>query len=184
MTTAQTFPWFALQTRPRYEKLVDHILRAKGYESFLPVYGSRRRWSDRVKLVEVPLLPGYTFCRLCVKERLNVLLTPGVVSVVSIGGRPEPVSEGEISALKAIIRSGFPASPWPFLQRGQPIRIVRGPLRGLEGQLLRVKTGYLLVVSVVLLQRSVAVDIQEDWAEPVRPLLRVSPLPTIQPGAE
>jgi transcription antitermination factor NusG len=136
-----------------------------------------------VKTIDLPLLPGYTFCRLDVQHRLHVLLTPGVAGVVGIGGRPEPVSEEEVNGLKAIIRSGFPASPWPFLQKGQPIRIVHGPLTGLEGQLVRVNTRQRLIVSVVLLQRSVAVDIEEDWAEPIRPYLRMPEFPTMQAGA-
>jgi transcription antitermination factor NusG len=164
--------------------MVDHLLRSKGYESFLPVYASRRKWSDRYKVIEVPLLPGYTFCRLDVERRFRVLITPGVIGAVGVAGKPQAISEEEIATLKAIIRSGFPASPWPFLERGQPIRIVNGPLAGLEGRFLRLNTRRRLVVSVPLLQRSVAVDIQEELVEPLRPLVRVLPVSAFAAFAE
>ena len=116
-------PWFAVQTRSRYENLVATLLRGKGYELFLPIYKSRRRWSDRIKELELPLFPGYLFCRFNPLDRFPILVTPGVMQVVGVGKSPIPVDDLEIAALKTAIRSGLPRQPWPFLQVGQRVRI-------------------------------------------------------------
>lgn len=161
------FPWFALRVKSRFEKKTTLHLEGLGLEPFNPLYRSRRRWSDRIKQVELPLFPGYVFCRFDPNDRLPVLQTPGVVSIVGFAGRPAPVDEEEIAAIQAIVRSSSPALPWPFLREGQRVRLVRGALRGLEGILLEVKSECRLVVSVTLLQRSVAVEIDRDDIEPV-----------------
>jgi transcription antitermination factor NusG len=161
------FPWFALRVKSRFEKKTALHLEGLGLEPFNPLYRSRRRWSDRIKEVDLPLFPGYVFCRFDPNDRLPVLQTPGVVSIVGFGGRPAPVDEEEIAAIQAIVRSGAPALPWPFLREGQRVRLVRGALRGLQGILLDVKSDCRLVVSVTLLQRSVAVEIDRGDIEPV-----------------
>jgi transcription antitermination factor NusG len=161
------FPWFALRVKSRFEKKTALHLEGLGLEPFNPLYRSRRRWSDRTKEVDLPLFPGYVFCRFDPNDRLPVLQTPGVVSIVGFGGRPAPVDEEEIAAIQAIVRSGAPALPWPFLREGQRVRLVRGALRGLQGILLDVKSDCRLVVSVTLLQRSVAVEIDRGDVEPV-----------------
>ncbi len=159
--------WFALHVKSRREKLVAAALRGKGYQEFVPMYRSRRQWSDRVADVETPLFPGYVFCRLDLNERLPVLTTPGVVAIVGFGKRPHPIADQEVEAIRTIVRSGLPAQPWPFLEVGQPVRIERGPLADLAGILLEIKKSQRLVVSVSLLRRSVAVEIEPDWARPV-----------------
>jgi transcription antitermination factor NusG len=159
--------WFALQVRPRCEKLVSASLTAKGYEAFLPLYRSRRCWSDRTKELELPLFDCYVFCRLNVEHRLPVLIIPGVLRFVGIGKMPLPVAEAEIAALQTIVRSGAAAEPWPHLRVGQRVCIEHGPLRGVEGMLVEVKGFHRLVVSVSLLQRSVAVEIDREWVNPV-----------------
>jgi transcription antitermination factor NusG len=159
--------WYAVQTRVQHEKMVAQALAGKGYEEFLPLYRCRRRWSDRIKELELPLFPGYVFCRFDVEQRLPILVTPGVQHIVGIGKVPLPVEEAEIAAIQSIVRTGLPAEPWPFLQVGQRVRIVSGPLEGLEGLLLAVKKPYRLVVSVTLLQRSVAVEIDSVWVTPL-----------------
>jgi transcription antitermination factor NusG len=161
------FPWFALRVKSRFEKKTALHLEGIGLEPFNPLYRSRRRWSDRVKEVDLPLFPGYVFCRFNPYDRLPVLQAPGVVSVVGFGGQPAPVDEGEIAAIQGIVHSGCPALPWPFLREGQRVRLVRGALRSLEGILLEVKNECRLVVSVTLLQRSVAVEIDRTDVEPV-----------------
>jgi transcription antitermination factor NusG len=161
------FPWYALHVRPRYEKQISQNLKQKGFEEFLPLYSSRRKWSDRYKVVEMPLFPGYLFCRIDRNIRMPVLVIPGVIRIVGFGDELTPVSEEEVSAIRSIVKSGYPAEPWPFLKVGQRVRIVEGALEGLEGILIKSKAGSRLVVSVDLLQRSVAVEIDAAWVKPL-----------------
>ncbi|PYV42583.1 MAG: NusG-like protein [Acidobacteria bacterium] len=162
-------PWFALRVRARSAKTTATLLGHKGYEWFLPLYKSKRRWSDRVKELELPLFPGYLFCRLDLDNRLPVLQTPGVVNIVGIGKTPIPLEDEEISAIQCIVKSGLSAQPWPFLQLGQQVRIDRGPLSGLEGIVVHLKSQHRLVVSIKLLERSVAVEIEAGWVMALRP---------------
>lgn len=159
--------WFALQVRSQHERAVSLALRDKGYEDFLPVCQIKRRWSDRVKRLEMPLFPGYLFCRFDVEKRLAILVTPGVQFIVGIGKIPTPIDDCEVVALQSIVKSGLPVEPWPFLKIGQRVRIEQGSLEGIEGILLTPKSSYRLVVSVTLLQRSVAVEIDRDWVTPI-----------------
>jgi transcription antitermination factor NusG len=163
-------PWFALRIWSQKEKLVAAALASKGYEYFLPLYRCRRRWSDRVKEFELPLFPGYLFCRFDLNHRLPILITPGVMLIVGIGKIPVPVDEGELAAIQSIVNSGLKTEPWPYLQVGQRVRIERGSLIGVEGILVALKRPRRLVVSVTILQRSVAVEMDEDWAYPVSPV--------------
>jgi transcription antitermination factor NusG len=165
----ESFPWYALQVRPRFEKLVASTLLNKGIEGFLPLYRKRSRWSDRIKEVELPLFPGYLFCRFDINHRLPILITPGVMHVVGIGKTPHPVENGEIEALQAVVISGLQAEPRSFLNVGEKVRIEIGPLAGIEGILLALKGSRQLIVSVNLLQRSVAVTIDESWVVPTAP---------------
>ncbi len=139
----------------------------KGLESFVPLYRARRQWTDRRQSVELPLFPGYVFCRFAYASRLPVLNTPGVTSVVGFSNVPAPVAEEEIDRIRAIHASGLPAKPWPYLEAGQRVRIERGALTGLEGLLLREKDALLVVVSVELLRRAVAVEIGRDMIRAV-----------------
>ncbi len=166
-----SLPWYALQVRPRYEKVIASTLLGKGYEGFLPLYVHRSRWSDRIKEVHLPLFPGYLFCRFDINRRLPILVTPGVIHVVGIGQTPYPVAEDEISALKAIVLSGLQAEPRSYLNIGERVRIEIGPLAGVEGILTSLKGSSRLIVSVSLLQRSVSVEISESWVVPVVPHL-------------
>lgn len=157
------YPWYALSARRNWEKHIAGILDAKGFECFLPLYRSRRRWSDRQKEIELPLIPGYVFCRFDPTRRLPILTTPGVVSVVGNGRVPIPVEEAEIETLRAVVRSNLQAQPWPYLRVGERVSIQDGSLSGLEGILLEIKKSCRLVVSVHLLQRSVAVEVDRAW---------------------
>ena len=161
------YPWFALRVKSRSEKLVASIARNKGFEEFLPLYQSRRRWSDRFKSVEVPLFPGYVFCRLNPEFRLPLLTIPGVMSFVGIGKIPVSIDEAEIDAIRTAIGAGLAAEPYPFLEVGQQVRVAEGPLAGLEGLLVEVRKQQRLVVSVSLLKRSVAVEIDRHWVRPL-----------------
>ena len=165
----ETLPWYALRVRPRFEKQVAATLVSKGYEGFLPLYRHRSKWSDRIKEVDLPLFSGYLFCRLDLNNRLPLLVTPGVIQIVGIGKTPHPVDETEIAALQTIVLSGLQANPRSYLNVGEKVRIEIGPLTGLEGILVALKGAHRLVVSVSLLQRSVAVEIDESWVVPTTP---------------
>jgi transcription antitermination factor NusG len=163
----QTYPWYAVRVRSKFEVMVSAGLSGKGYEPFLPLYKARRRWSDRIKEIELPLFPGYVFCRFDVGTRLPVLTTPGVVSVVGYGREPVIIDEAEIEAVRAIIASGLPAIPWPYLRTGHRVLIEHGPLAGLEGIVSAIKKELRLIVSVTMLQRSVGVEIDREWIRPL-----------------
>ncbi|MGA2715444.1 MAG: UpxY family transcription antiterminator [Bryobacteraceae bacterium] len=169
MVTAKT-AWFALTVAPRKEKVTAQTLRANGFEDFLPLYSSRRLWSDRIKRIERPLFPGYVFCRFDPRVRQAVLKTPCVASIVSFGKIPEPVSDSEISALQAVCSSGLTATPYPTPKIGSKVRLNEGPLRGLEGIMVEDKKTR-LIISLTLLQRSVAVVIDPAWIAPIEALV-------------
>lgn len=165
---AQPWPWFAILVRTGREKTASLLLENAGYECFLPVSRGTRRWSDRTKVIEVPLFPGYLFCRMNPHNRLTVLMTPGVIQIVGVGKTPVPVEEEEIDAIERVHRSGLAAMPWPYMQVGNVAQILEGPLRGLTGIVVKIKSGVKLVLSVSLLQRSVAVEVERSWVGEVR----------------
>jgi len=158
--------WFAVHVRSRYENVVARCLKAKGYECFLPTYRSRRRWSDRVRELELPLFPGYFFCRFHLEDRLPILKTPSLISIVGIAQNPVPVDEAEIEAVRTLVNSDLRHQPCPYVGIGQKVRIEYGALWGLEGVLQSFKGRHRIVVSVTLLQRSVAAEIDSSWVSP------------------
>jgi transcriptional antiterminator NusG len=174
------FSWFALQVRTRHEMGVAGFLKDKGYELFLPLYTCRRRWSDRVKTIETPLFPGYLFCRFNPQERFPILSTPGVIQMVGCNRLPIPVDESEIQAIQTLVASGLPNQPWPFLSVGERVRIESGPLCGHEGVLVDFKGSHRLVLSITLLHRAVAVEIDSAAVKS----LRASPAPLRQKGVQ
>ncbi len=185
-TSNQQWPWFALMVRSNREKTASLLLENVGYECFLPTSKYRRRWSDRIKETEVPLFPGYLFCRMNPHNRLPVLMTPGVIQIVGVGTTPIPVEEGEIAAIQRVGKSGLSTMPWPYLEVGDAVRIEDGPLRGMNGLIVKIKSGLKLVLSVSLLQRSVAVEVDRSWVSSVhaaRPVIiearadRSTPIP-------
>jgi transcription antitermination factor NusG len=159
--------WYALHVRPRFEKHVQTHLEDKGYEVFYPTYTSTRQWSDRVKSLSFPLFPGYVFCRFNVHARLPILITPGVNQVVGSGKTPITVDEAELAAIRRVMESGVAAQPWPYLKVGETVQIENGPLEGLMGIVTRIKSSERLVVSVSLLMRSVAVELDSHWIKPM-----------------
>ena len=138
MRNSPGLQWFAVRVKSNYEKPVSAVLRGKGFDEFLPIYRSKRQWSDRVKVMDLPLFPGYLFCRLDLNKRLPLLTTPGFLYLVGKGKTPEPVEEQEIMAIQSVVRSGLPALPWPSVVVGQKVRVERGPLRGVEGVVARI----------------------------------------------
>ncbi len=161
--------WYAVAVRSNFERIVAESLRLKDYQVFLPAYLSKRRWSDRTKVVEAALFPGYLFCRMDIRQRIPLLDTPGVASIVGVGKHAMPVNEAEIAAIRGIIESGLPVAPWPYLKAGQTVRIQRGPLSGVSGTVVASKNRSRLVVSVEMLRRSVTVEIEDDWVEAMEP---------------
>lgn len=164
-------PWFALQVRARQEAGVGEQLKCQGYERFLPFYKLRKRWSDRIKEMDAPLFPGYLFCRFNPHDRLPILKTPGVIQIVGFNNIPAAVDEAEILSIQRLVSSGVQHQPCPFLAVGDRVRISAGPLLGLEGLLTDIKGSHRLVLSVSLLQRSVAVEIDSAF---ITPLARVA----------
>jgi transcription antitermination factor NusG len=158
--------WFALQVRCRHEKRVDSLLANRGYESLLPLSKALSHSQSRRQPREA-LFPGYLFCRFNAKRRLGILTTPGVIGIVGIGKIPVPLYESEIDAIQRIAASDLSVQPWPPLQLGVRVRIERGPLAGIEGVVVRFKDHYKLVVAIVLLQRSIAVDVGRESVRPV-----------------
>lgn len=168
-TTNLTAPqWFAVQTRGRYEKKVATQLKEKGIETFLPSIREVHRWSDRNKYVEVPLFPGYTFVRAIANspERLRVLQTDGVVRIVGTGTELSPVDPKQIDDIRMLLASGILMKMYPFLKVGQRIRIRGGCLDGLEGILVSWPRESCLVVSVDVIQRAIAINLDGYQVEP------------------
>jgi transcription antitermination factor NusG len=165
----QSRSWYAVHVKTNFEKVAATILEGKNLEVYLPAYQKPRRWSDRIKDVECPLFPGYVFCRFDVNNRLPVLTTTGVLSIVGAGRVPASISDEELSAVRMIVESGLAAMPWPFLRIGQRVVIRKGPLSGMEGILLAQRNKYRIVVSISLLQRSIAAEIDADLVCPTQP---------------
>ncbi len=154
--------WFALNVNVRHEKQVSQILINKGFETFLPLYTRRHHYERRVREFDLPLFPGYVFCRVDPKVRLPVLTTPGVLRIVGAGRVPIALEDHEISSLQRAAESGVPMQPHPFWRTGQMGRVIAGPLAGIEGIVVGTKHSMRLVISVSLLQRSVLLEIDSD----------------------
>ena len=151
-------PWFAVQVAPRHEKKVATILEYKGYEHFLPTYQSRRKWSDRIKTIDQPMFPGYVFCRTGQQSTDALLTTPGAMRVVGFSGKPYPIAEEEIEAIRRVAASSN-IEPIPYLKIGEIVRINSGPMAGVTGILTQIRNRHRLVISVDLIMKSIAVDI-------------------------
>ena len=159
--------WYALQVRTRWESSTAVLLSGKGYETFLPTYMTKKRANGKYREANAPLFPGYVFCNFDAQNRLPILVTPGVIAVVGRGRVPLPVDDAEISAIQTVVASGLRAEPWPYLELGQRVRIENDSLQGLEGILINFKGNQRIVVSVSLLRRSVALEIDRSCVRPV-----------------
>ena len=154
--------WFAAYTCARHEKSVARQLEERGIDCFLPLYKSWRRWADRRKQVELALFPSYVFVRIDPKERLRVLQLPGVVRLVSFNGSLAALPESEIEGLRNCLEEGDYAQPHPYLRIGRRVSVVRGPLSGASGILIRKRDKLRFVISIDVLMRSVAVELNAD----------------------
>ena len=160
--------WYAVRTRSRHEKQVRAQLADRPrIEVFLPLWERRSRWKDRVKRIQEPLFPGYCFARFGRPDRLRVLKAVGVVGVVGPGGEPEPIPETEIEAIRTLAGTRLSYEPFPFLAEGAAVEVVRGPLMGVRGRLLRRDRELRVVLSVTLIRQSVSVEIDADDVAPV-----------------
>ncbi len=153
--------WYAAYTSANHEKRVAEQMLAHDVEHFLPTYSSLRRWKDRSVKLELPLFPGYVFVRMALGERLQILNLHGVASLVSFCGVPACLPEAEINVLRASLAKGVAAEPHPYLAAGKKVCLLSGPLAGLTGIVVRRKSGARLVVSVNLIQRAMAVELNE-----------------------
>lgn len=160
--------WWALYTRHQHEKVVADMLMAKGFEVFLPLYESVRRWKDRSKVLSLPLFPCYVFVRGGLNRRLQVVTTPGVHMILNRGENVATIPEDEIQAIRLTVEGHYHVEPYPFLKCGERVRVTRGTLEGVEGVLVRKKNMYRLVLSVEMLAQSVAVEINGADVEPVQ----------------
>jgi transcription termination/antitermination protein NusG len=159
--------WYAIYTNSRHEKVVAKQLQDRSIETFVPLYRSWHRWKDRRKLVELALFPSYVFVRIEAQKRLRVLQVPGVVSLVSFNGEPAALPEQEINALRNGLENEVYAEPHPYLRVGRRVRVVRGPMAGAEGILSRKKEKYRVVISLDVLMRSIAVEVDGADVEPI-----------------
>jgi transcription antitermination factor NusG len=159
--------WYAVHTRHQHEKLVARTLANKGFEVFLPLYTEARQWRDRTKMVELPLFSCYVFLRGDLDRRLAIVTTPGVHGMVCSGGELAGIPEEQIQAVRSVIENRVKVEPHPFLKCGDRVRVKSGALRGLEGFLVRKKGLTRLIISVSLLERSVAAEVDASTVERV-----------------
>jgi transcription antitermination factor NusG len=159
--------WYAAYTAPRHEKRVTEQMQEREIESFLPLYKSTRRWKDRRKILDLPLFPGYVFVRMALRDRMQVLQLPAVVHLVSFGGKPAALPDAEMEALRRGLAGDLPLAPHPYLAVGRRVRVRSGAVAGLEGILVRRKQSFRVVLSIELIQRAVAIEVDEADIEPV-----------------
>lgn len=161
--------WYAVQVKGRQEIQASEVLHFKGYETLVPVYKARKRWSDRSKIVEVPLFPCYIFCRFDPEVQGRIISTPGVTSVVGFGRGPVPVSSDEITSLRVLMESGAECKPHAFFHAGQEVEVVAGPLNGIKGIVVSNGRKTTIVISVQLIQGAVVVEVDEECVMAVTP---------------
>jgi transcription antitermination factor NusG len=157
--------WYAIQTHSWCEKRVRDQLTAKAIRPFLPLWQKRSRWTDRVKLIELPLFRGYLFGYFTLQQKCEVLTTVGVTRLVSCNGEPVPIPEEQIEAVRTLVTHQLCYDPHPYLVEGMRIRVTHGPLAGVEGILDTKKSAARLIVRIELIQRAVAVDIDSSAVE-------------------
>ena len=158
--------WCALHTRYQHEKFVAQVLTHRQFEVFLPQYTAIRHWKDRDRQLSLPLFPCYVFIRGRLERRLDILTTPGVIGWVGVGG-PSVIPAGEMEAVRRVVERIANVEPHPYLTCGDRVRVKTGPLAGLEGILVRKKNLYRLVLSVEILERSAAVEVEVSCVERV-----------------
>jgi transcription antitermination factor NusG len=162
-----TMHWYAAYTCAQHEKSVARQLQVRTIECFLPLYEKLSRWKDRRMKVQLPLFAGYVFVRLSSQDKFRALQVPGMVRLVGFGGYPTPLPDDEIQALRDGLSASLGAEPCPYVQIGRRVRVKSGALAGLEGTVLKKKSGLRFVVSLHLIQRSIAVEMDEGDLGPI-----------------
>jgi len=162
----QALRWYAAYTRSRHEKCVSRQLEGKFFEHFLPTYESLHRWNDRNAVVSLPLFPNYLFVRIRLADRMQVLTVSGVVALVGVHGHPSPIPDEEIETLRTCFARRIKMEPHPYLAVGRRVRVIRGPFAEAEGILLRRKGRFRLLLSINLIARSVAVEVDANDVAP------------------
>jgi len=162
----ESLNWFAIYVQTKHEKVVASMLRTKGFDVCLPLSKVTRKWSDRRQEVEEPIFPGYVFCEFNSQVRTPILRTAGVVQILGAGKNILALESNELESLKTLERAQGPVEPWPFISKGQWVCVERGPLAGLTGVVAECKSGLRVVVSINLLQRSVAVEVNHSQIRP------------------
>jgi len=157
--------WYALYTAPRHEKQIASRISQQGISCFLPLYRSVRRWKDRRKELSLVLFPGYVFVRLQLQDRFRVLQLPGAVRLVTFNGQPAALPEQEVEDLRGRLAGSGNIEPYPYLKVGRQVRVRSGPLQGLEGIILRTKDRCRIVLSIHLIMRSLAVEVDDGDLE-------------------
>lgn len=181
--------WHVAYTYPRHEKAVTEHLKGRSFEIFLPTYRHANRWKDRRVVLELPLFPGYVFARFRDSERGKVLAVPGIIRILSQHGRPAPVSDAEIDAIRICVTNGTELERHHFVAVGDRVRVREGSFEGLEGFVVRNGNGQKVVVSISLIRQSVALEIDSRLLEAVGPKSAVTPMqvsvwaaPSLAPG--
>jgi transcription antitermination factor NusG len=169
LPSVNSHAWWAIYTKHQHEKTVAEVLAGKGFEVFLPLHESMRRWKDRQKVLSLPLFPCYVFVRGELSRRLQVVSTPGIHMVLSRGEQIELIPNAEIDAIRRAVQGSYKIEPHPFLRIGERVRVTRGSLEGVEGILVRKKNLYRLVLSVEMVAQSVGVEVSASDVEPISP---------------
>jgi transcription antitermination factor NusG len=152
--------WYAAYTYARHEKRVAEHLQRIGVESYLALYTATRQWNQRRAQVELPLFPGYVFVRIPLAERMRVLSAPGVAYLVGTRGEPAPLADDEVEPLRDCLSQKLRAEPVAYLSAGSRVRVVAGPLSGLEGVIVRRDGETRFVVSIELIMRAIAINVE------------------------
>lgn len=161
------WPWFAIRVREKYRVVTEEMLAAQRIAFFSPMVTDLHQWSDRIKAVSLPLFAGYLFCSFDPQKQLTVLRTVGVIDILRTGSRLAVVDRGELEAICKAIHTSPTVSSVPFMAQGQRVRVTRGPLRDVEGILTEIKSRCTLVLAVTMMNRSVAVQIDHNFVEPM-----------------
>lgn len=159
--------WYAVMVKPHFEKATSGLISQKGYETYLPLTTSQRKWSDRTKIINSPLFPRYLFARFALDEQVQILRTAGVQKIVGFASRPTAIPVSEIESLRTLTNSGIAPQECDYLSGGHKVVVCKGPLSGMVGALVRTKTNCRVVVSIQLLQRSVYVEVDRADISPL-----------------
>jgi transcription termination/antitermination protein NusG len=167
MLGADANDWHAIHIRHQHEKTVADVLTRERFEIFLPLYSTVRPWKDRMKHLWLPLFPCYAFFRGGLDRKLQIVQTPGVHGIVGTAGRAAVIPEEEIAAIRRAVDGRLKVEPYPYLKAGDRVRITAGPLLGIEGILIRKQDLARIVLSIEMLGRSVAVEVNPAFVEPI-----------------